>query len=348
MEFLSEIGLFAAQILILVVGILALVAGVTVLRSRSKEGPGGYLEINDLTQKYLSDQGALEQMLLDKRALKKKRKQDKKKEKAAHKNKDEADKPLSPPRLFVLDFEGDLRASGVHRLGKEISAVLSQAQPEDEVLLRLESQGGMVHAYGLAAAHLLRIRDKGIRLTIAVDKVAASGGYLMACLADRLVAAPFAIIGSIGVVAQIPNINRLLKKNAIDVEMHTAGEFKRTLTLLGSNTERGRKKFKEDLEKTHSLFKAFVAKTRPSVDIEKVATGEIWYGSEAVDKNLIDAVQTSEAFLCENLSTRHAVYQVRWIEKHSLARKLALGVENTLASTLLRLWDTMASRRFPG
>lgn len=358
MELLSEVGIFTAKIMVVVIALLVVIAAIAALRSRSQASPEGQLSIRNLTRSWREEQSAMEEVVLDKSALKKKRKQEKKdtraREKARKANENQANaheanghESAPPSRLFVIDFHGDLRASAVHRLGKEVTAILGQAEKTDEVLLRLESTGGMVHAYGLAAAQLQRIRDSGIHLTIAVDKVAASGGYLMACLADRLIAAPFAILGSIGVIAQIPNFNKLLKKHDIDIEMHTAGEFKRTLTLTGVNTERGRKKFVEDLEKTHSLFKAFVTRARPAVDMKKVGTGEIWYASEAQDLGLVDAIETSDAWLFKNLSARQAVYQVRWIPKHSLARKLTAGAENALTSSLVRLWEHLTSRRFP-
>src|SRR5699024_4687864 len=154
------------------------------------------------------------------KARKKTRKAEKKAAKAGHQH--------VKPRLFVLNFDGDVRATGVRDLREEISAVLQVARKEDEVLLRLESPGGVVNGYGLAASQLTRVRQHGIKLTIAVDKVAASGGYMMACVGDRIVAAPFAIVGSIGVVGQVPNFNRWLKERDVDFEMHTAGNYKRT------------------------------------------------------------------------------------------------------------------------
>jgi serine protease SohB len=225
------------------------------------------------------------------------------------------------PRVFVLEFEGDLQAHAVASLREEISAVLQVARKEDEVLLRLESSGGLVHAYGLAASQLVRIRGKGLRLTVAVDKVAASGGYMMACVADRILAAPFAVLGSIGVVAQIPNFNRLLKKNEIDLELHTAGAYKRTLTLFGENTEAGRAKFREDLEDTHLLFKRFVAEHRPALDLERVATGEHWFGTRALDLKLVDELRSSDDYLLERVESAD-VFEVRYKLRKSLSERL--------------------------
>jgi serine protease SohB len=226
------------------------------------------------------------------------------------------------PRVFTLDFDGDLNASAVDALREEISAVLQVARKDDEVLLRLESEGGLVHAYGLAASQLQRVRDHGYRLTAAVDKVAASGGYLMACVADRILAAPFAVVGSIGVVAQLPNFNRLLKKHQIDFELHTAGEFKRTLTLFGENTDAGRAKFQEEIEDTHALFKAFVAENRKSLDLQQVGTGEHWFGTRALALKLVDELKTSDDYLLERVKQAD-VYEVTFKRHQSLADRMA-------------------------
>ncbi|HEY1077640.1 MAG TPA: protease SohB, partial [Fontimonas sp.] len=203
------------------------------------------------------------------------------------------------PRVFVLNFKGDLHAHATESLREEVSAILQVAADGDEVLVRLESEGGLVHAYGLAASQLARFKPRGVRLTVSVDKVAASGGYMMACVADRIIAAPFAVLGSIGVVAQLPNFNRLLKKLDVDYELHTAGEFKRTLTLFGQNTDEGREKFQEEIDQTHALFKAFVGEHRPQLDLSRVATGEHWFGSQALELKLIDAIETSDDFLLQ-------------------------------------------------
>ncbi|MGE0385776.1 MAG: protease SohB [Gammaproteobacteria bacterium] len=226
-------------------------------------------------------------------------------------------------RVFVLDFNGDLRASAVASLREEISAALAVARAADEIVVRVESAGGTVHGYGLAASQLDRIRARGIRLTVAVDKVAASGGYMMACVADRIIAAPFAIVGSIGVVAQIPNVNRLLKKHDVDFELHTAGEHKRTLTVFGENSDAARAKFRDELEDAHRLFKEFIAGHRPAVDIAAVGTGEHWYGQRALGLNLVDELRTSDDYLHAAASGAD-VYELRW-QRHRGWRERLLG-----------------------
>lgn len=228
---------------------------------------------------------------------------------------------LGPARRFVLDFHGDVQASAVGRLAREVSTLISLAQPGDEVLVRLESTGGVVHGYGLGAAELRRLKDAGLRVVVAVDRVAASGGYLMACVADEIVASPFAIVGSIGVVAQLPNFHRWLDARAIDYELLTAGEHKRTLTVFGKNTPAGRAKMQADLDDTHALFKAFVAEARPQLDIDRVADGSYWYGERALALGLVDRLATSEALLHEWTAVG-PVFHLERRSRKSLAERL--------------------------
>ncbi|NJN48183.1 MAG: protease SohB, partial [Candidatus Competibacteraceae bacterium] len=203
--------------------------------------------------------------------------------------------------------------------------------PRDEVVVRLESAGGLVHAYGLAASQLARIKERKIGLTVAVDKVAASGGYLMACVADRIMTAPFAVVGSIGVVSQLPNFNRLLKKHDIDFELLTAGEYKRTMTLFGENTDKARLKFQEELEETHRLFKEFLRTYRSQLDLDRVATGEHWYGTQALELKLVDELRTSDDFLLE-ASKDAALYEVTYASHKPLLTRLS----NLAAAALTR------------
>ncbi|WP_312928529.1 protease SohB, partial [Stutzerimonas nitrititolerans] len=254
MEFLADYASFLAKTVTLVVAILVVLIAIASLRRGRGKQSGGHLEVHKLNDFYKSMRERLEQSVLEKEQLKALRKREAKAAKQAKKTDD------SRPRVFVLDFDGDIKASAVENMRHEITALLTLATPRDEVVLRLESGGGMVHGYGLAASQLVRIREAGIPLTVCVDKVAASGGYMMACIGEKILSAPFAILGSIGVVAQLPNVHRLLKKHDVDFEVMTAGEYKRTLTVFGENTEKGREKFQDDLETTHELFKNFVAR----------------------------------------------------------------------------------------
>ena len=229
-----------------------------------------------------------------------------------------------PKHTFVLDFYGDIKATEVQQLREEISTLLTVAKAGDEVIVRLESSGGMVHAYGLAAAQLARLKEAGLYLTVCIDKVAASGGYMMACVADKILAAPFAVVGSIGVVAQVPNFHELLEKHDIDVEVFTAGKYKRTVTVLGKNSEADKQKFQQELEETHQLFKDFVTKYRPSLDIEQVATGEHWYGEDAMKRHLVDELQTSDSYILAKMQDNE-VYALASRQKPTIAQKLGLA-----------------------
>lgn len=325
MEFLNEYGLFLAKAATLVVAALALLGGIVAL-TRHGERPEsrGRLDVRHLNHDYENMALTLKAATLPKKAFKQARKEQKAKDKQHDKT--------PHRRVFVLNFHGDLRASAVAALREEVTAVLIVAQPEDEVVVRLESAGGLVHAYGLAAAQLLRIRDRRMKLTVAVDKVAASGGYLMACVANRVVAAPFAIIGSIGVIAQIPNFNKLLRKHDIAYEQITAGEFKRTLTMFGENTDHHRQKMQHDIEQTHGLFKDFVREHRPALDIERVATGEHWLGSQAMDLGLVDELGTSDDLLmaaCEHSD----ILEISHKPKHNMLKRIA-GASNRLVSRI--------------
>lgn len=341
MEFISVYGLFLAKVATVVLAIAAL-AILAVSLGQRKSRQKGELQLTDLGEQYREMQRDMRLARMDAAEQKVWLKQFKKQTKADDKLKKQRAKSgaveVSKPCLYVLDFKGSMDAHEVTSLREEISAVLAVASAQDEVLLRLESPGGVVHGYGLAASQLERLRKGGIRLTVAVDKVAASGGYMMACVADRIVAAPFAIIGSIGVVAQIPNFHRLLKKNDIDVELHTAGQFKRTLTLFGENTEQGREKFREDLNETHELFKRFVHEQRPSLDIDSVATGEHWFGSQAKEKGLIDAIGTSDDLLIAELDN-HEVIAVRYARRKRLMDRFTGSAAESVDRLLLRWWQ---------
>ncbi|WJG07874.1 protease SohB [Aliiglaciecola sp. LCG003] len=335
MEFLFQYGLFAAKAITIVVAILLVVGGIIALAAKQKQG-SGQLEIKSLSEQIEELKQHAKHLLLDKSELKQQQKDEKKAEKAAKKAKD-ADKDHKA-NLFVVDFKGSMDAHEVDSLREEVTAILCSAQKQDEVLVRLESGGGVVHGYGLAASQLQRLKDRDIHLTVAVDKVAASGGYMMACVADHVLSAKFAIIGSIGVIAQLPNFNKLLKRNNIEFEQHTAGDFKRTLTMFGENNDQGREKFKQELEEVHVMFKDFVSSHRQQLDIDRVATGEYWYGAKAQELGLVDEIQTSDDFLLNKL-TSHKIYSVKYSKKKSVAERLGMAASTGIESALIKLWS---------
>ncbi|QFH71773.1 protease SohB [Enterobacter sp. E76] len=342
MDLLSEYGLFLAKIATVVIAI-AIIAAIIVNVAQRRKQQRGELRVTRLSEQYKEMQEEMAVSLLDPhqqklwhKAQKKKHKQEAKAAKAlAKQGKPTAD---GRARLYVIDFKGSMDAHEVASLREEVTAVLAVATPQDEVLVRLESPGGVVHGYGLAASQLQRLRERGIPLTVAVDKVAASGGYMMACVASHIVAAPFAIVGSIGVVAQIPNFNRLLKRNDIDVELHTAGQYKRTLTLFGENTEEGREKFREDLNDTHLLFKSFVKEMRPSLNIDEVATGEHWYGVQAKEKGLVDAISTSDDLILDKMKQREVV-GVRYLRRKKMMDRFTGSAAESADRLMMRWWQ---------
>lgn len=325
MEFLANYGLFLTKTVTIVALFIVVLVVLAALREKQKGQQQGELTILNINDKLEEMKDTLEAQWLDKAARKERAKEKKKREKEIAK----LDTPPARPRLFVVNFDGDMRASETEFLREEITAILQVARPNDEVLVRLESGGGMVHCYGLAAAQLARFRDYKINLSIAVDKVAASGGYMMAAVANTIMAAPFAIVGSIGVLAQLPNFHRLLKKYDVDYEQITAGEYKRTLTLFGENTQKGREKFQEEIEETHILFKDFISHYRPQIDLAKVATGEHWYGQQAIDLHLVDNLITSDDYLLQK-SQQADIYEVMYEYKTTISDKLSTYIQSNV------------------
>lgn len=328
MEALIEYVLFLAKsitILVALIFIISVVVSAAAHRVRPERK--GDIVVEKLNERFDTYKDILSHEVLSKEDYKKQTKAQKAKDKKTARSKKAVarEKKESSKRIYVVNFEGDIRVSSGEELSHEVSAILTLARPEDEVLVKVESAGGMVHAYGLAASQLDRIRKKGIPLTIAIDKIAASGGYMMAAIAHKIIAAPFAIVGSIGVVAQLPNFHKFLQKHDVDVELHTAGEFKRTLTLFGENTQEGRQKFLEELEDTHALFKEFVEAHRPQVNIAEVATGEHWFASRALKLNLVDEIITSDEYLM-NQAKNADIFSVKYEIKKSMAEKVGLQV----------------------
>jgi len=346
LDFLYEYGLFFAKAITIVLAVIAIIVAIaaSAIKQSHKKGE---LEITDLSEHFDDVEQDVVYHLLSKEQIKQKEKEDKKqakeKAKADKKSAKEGDEEQET-RVFVVDFNGSIDAKEVASLREEVSAILTVATPQDEVFVRLESGGGMVHGYGLASSQLDRFRQHGIPLTVSVDKVAASGGYMMACVANKIISAPFAIVGSIGVIAQVPNFHRLLKKNDVDFEQFTAGEFKRTVTMFGENTEKGREKFNEELEETHVLFKGFVNEHRPSLDIDNVATGEHWFGLKAKELGLVDDIQTSDDYL-QKANKSNKVVAIKYVTKKSLAEKFSKAASLSVESLFSKMWQK--NRIFP-
>ncbi len=332
MEFLYQYGLFLAKAVTFVLAAVAIIVAIASAAAKSKSG-GSELEIEDISEDLNKVKTQFEEQILSKEQLKQRNKARKEAQKAEKQQED-----VRKPNLFVIDFKGSTDCHEADSLKEEITAILTIAEKGDEVLVKVESPGGVVHGYGYAASQIMRLKQSGMALTIAVDKVAASGGYLMACIGDKILAAPFAILGSIGVMAQVPNFNKVLKKLDVDYEQFTAGEYKRTVTIFGENTEKGREKFKQELEETHVLFKDFVSGYRSSLDIEKVATGEHWYGTDAIKLGLADVLQTSDDYMMSKLDS-HKIIGVKCATKKNLAEKLGLSMSLGIERLVAKWWQ---------
>ncbi len=337
LEFLADYGLFLLKVATIVIAIIVVIG---VAAEAGKRSHGETLEVEKLNDKYRELATALRTAVAGKAGARKVKKEAREQKKA------EAKADSRRPRSYVIDFKGDLKASAAASLREEVTAILDVAEDDDEVIVRLENHGGVVHEHGLAASQLVRIRERGIRLVVCVDKVAASGGYLMACVAGRIVAAPFAILGSIGVLAQIPNFNRALENRGVDFEEVTAGKYKRTVTMFGKNTDEDRAKLKADLEDVHELFKAAVVRYRPDLDLEKVATGEHWYGTRALELGLADELRTSDELLAEQGRERD-LFRVAFKVKQPLQKRLMAGVDSAVERADALAWRRRFNSRLP-
>ena len=333
-ELLLQYLLFLAKTITLSMAILIVVIVILVFSAKQKsmlKTKSGKLVIENLSDKIKEQLDEVKSTIYDKKQLKLLLKQEAKASKNKKSKKSEKlNLESAKPRLFIIEFDGDIKASAVKDLQHALNAVLPIInKKQDEILIKLDSGGGMVHAYGLAASQLDRVKQHGVKLIVTVDKIAASGGYMMACVADTIVAAPFAIIGSIGVIGQLPNFHKLLEKHNIEFEQHTAGEFKRTLTMFGKNDKKARDKFQDELELTHDLFKKYIANRRQDLDIENVATGEHWYGQIALEKKLVDKISTSDDIILDYYKT-HELYELKYEHKKSFAEKMASGMQSLI------------------
>jgi serine protease SohB len=351
MEVLFDVAAFAAKGFVVLV-VVAFSAALIFRRrghgaAGEERGSLGLIQLNDRWQQTLD---GLRAKLFTPKDFKRYRKERKAQEKAQEKAQQKAQKTAEPgpdvkPKLFILDFKGDLMAHAVESLRREVSALIAVAQPSDEVVVRLESPGGAAHAYGFAASQLARFSPRGIKLTVCVDRIAASGGYMMACVADHIVAAPFALIGSIGVAAPVPNIHRLLDRHGVDYENITAGKYKRTVSFLAENTDEGRAKFQQQIEETHTLFKDFVSQHRSAIDIDAIATGEYWHATRAAELGLVDELATSDDYLMAKLDEAD-IFELKYHKPESLRDRLTGAAAHTTYGVVDALWSRARTLRW--
>lgn len=342
MEHLTEYALFLAKTVTIIIAFIIPVMVISAIAMRQRQHQKEHLEVNNVNRRYEAMSNAIDSVQLPKKVFKDRMKKQKKDRKATDKK--EPDKSEERKRIFVFNFEGDIEASEIDRLREEITSVLTIGEAPDEVVVKIESRGGVVHGYGLAASQLKRIKDQEIKLTVSVDKVAASGGYLMACVADKIIAAPFAVVGSVGVLAQIPNFHRALEKHNIDYQEFTAGEYKRTVGMFSEPTEKGKAKFMEELEDVHNLFKEFVQLNRPEVNVDEISTGEHWYGTRALDLKLVDELRTSDDYLLE-ASKNSDIYEVNFVRKEPISDRFKPAFASLLGSLVSEFINRNFTRR---
>jgi serine protease SohB len=337
MAWLSHYAYFLVCALTVVIAILASLAGVIALLKKP-EASKDTIQIKHINTLLEARKMQLQEAILSKDAFSAWQKEQKKLQKSLKNSK--KNETEEKPRLFVLPYSDDIRAKNVSNLSKIIDAILLIAHKDDSVLISITTGGGVVNGYGLGASELMRLKQAGIRLIASVDKVAASGGYMMAAVADEIIAAPFAMVGSIGVIAQVPNFYRLLEKHGIHFEQVTAGAYKRTLTAFGENTDADRQKVQEEVNETQALFKAHVAYVRPQVDIDKVATGEVWFGKQAIQLGLVDRLQTFADYVL-NMRDSHEIFELTMNKKTGWFQKLSTKIQSFWAINFAQSLETM-------
>ncbi len=336
MEFLFDYLAFLLKAATIAFVFVLVVSGILAAARKNRQGmQEGYMEVREMNACFAAHRDAIQQLALPRKVwktyLKKNRKAASQRSKTERK------------RIFLVTFQGSLQLEGVGGLNHEINAILEAANSDDEVLVVIESPGGVVCDYGLVASQLQRVRDKAVQLTVAVDKMAASGGYLAACPAHKIIAAPFALVGSIGVVAELPNFHRLLQKHDIDFDVYKAGEFKRTVTIFGENSSAGKEKFLEELGRVHTHFQRMVREYRPNADWKRASTGEVWLASDALELGLVDELCTSDAYLLA-ASKDADIYQVRWIKRMPLSERVVLRASEGISRSIVRLYSWLTAR----
>jgi len=337
-DLLVAYGFFLLKVITVLLVILIPILMISSSTKHRKETDKGRIIVKNLSDKLEEIGVTLKSAEMDPKAYKSFLKERNKKKKKENKGK--------PKEIvYVLDFKGDIQASAVGKLKQEINAIIASQVKCKEVVIKVESGGGSAYAYGLCAAELKRLVDNKIKLTVCIDKIAASGGYLMSCVATKIVAAPWAIVGSIGVIAQLPNFHRLLKKLDIDIEMHTAGKFKRTLTTLGENTKQGREKFISELEDLHVVFKDFVKENRSKIQVAKVSTGEVWQGDKAKKLGLIDEIGTSDDYLLK-LASKFKLLEIQYFEKKPFTARIGSAAEVIVEKGIYKILDIFNKDRF--
>jgi len=157
------------------------------------------------------------------------------------------------------------------------------------VVLRIDSPGGSAAASQEIASEICRFQENtGKPVVVSMGDTAASGGYYISVYADRIVANPSTLTGSIGVISQFIYIEGLLEKLGLEIETIKAGEHKDMGIRPLTDEER---QIMQDI--TDDLYQQFVVtvadgRSLPVADVEALATGQLYTGVQALDLGLVD------------------------------------------------------------
>ncbi|WP_343192796.1 S49 family peptidase [Buchnera aphidicola (Taiwanaphis decaspermi)] len=221
--------------------------------------------------------------------------------------------------LYILDYNDKIKKNKIKKLREEISSIILVAKKNDEVLLRLENTSDIVYEYGLVIAQLQRLRKKGIKLIISIDKIVSNGGYIIACVADHISASPFSIIGPINIVVNIPNIDKYTQTSNLNNQLNDCNTFTK-LTLIKNNTKIYVNKIFNKLDIKKYIRNSFIKDMRPSLNLNKIFNQNYWIGENAINEKLIDSINTSDDILFSKKDT-HNLLKIKYVYKSNIVEK---------------------------
>ena len=203
---------------------------------------------------------------------------------------------LGSGNIGYVEVKGTIRNS---RKVVEWIDKLSENSSIRAILVRIDSPGGGVAPSQEIYDALKRAREKGKPVVASIGSLGASGGYYIACAADKIVADPGSVTGSIGVIMQFPVIRDLLRKLGIDYEVIKSGEFKDIASPLRPMTDKERRLLKEVILDVYSQFVDVVAESRglPKDSVLKIADGRILSGRQAYELGLVDTLGSQKVAL---------------------------------------------------
>lgn len=173
---------------------------------------------------------------------------------------------------------------------EEIAEYLKQVEENprvEAIVLRIDSPGGSVVGSDEIYQALLAI-DKP--LVVSMGEVAASGGYYIACAADRVLANPGTLTGSIGVISMVPNIEELMEKIGVEVLVIKSGALKDEGSVFREMTEEEREVWQRIIDEAYDQFVGIVADGRdlPPQAVRELADGRVYTGHQALELGLVD------------------------------------------------------------